>query len=415
MIAYHYPPVAGSSGVQRTLKFSAYLRQFGWEPLVLTVDPRAYEQVTTGQLAEVPVGAAVERAFALDTARHLSLAGRYPRALALPDRWVSWWPMGVWSGLRLIRQHRPSVIMSTFPIATAHLIGKTLARLSGLPWVADFRDGMTDTDYPRDPRTRRRSQRLEAEVVHRCSKAVFTTRGTMARYAARYPALPESRWAVIENGFDEENFLAAERALPARAHSQRPGPLRLVHSGILYPQERDPRPFFEAVRRLKMQGTLSAETVRITLRATGSDGLYAPMLRALDIEDIVSLAASVSYREALQEMLSADGLLLFQAAVCNQQIPAKLYEYMRAGRPIFALTDPSGDTAAVLRSSGTGTLCNIADANDIAAQLTAFLGALGRGETHGAERGAADQHSRLGRTAELARLLDELALSRNQP
>jgi hypothetical protein len=91
MIAFHYPPMRGSSGIQRALKFSQYLPEFGWQPLVLTVNPRAYESVSHDQMCEVSDHVRVARAFALDTARHLSLRGRYPGLLALPDRWISWW------------------------------------------------------------------------------------------------------------------------------------------------------------------------------------------------------------------------------------------------------------------------------------------------------------------------------------
>jgi len=235
--------------------------------------------------------------------------------------------------------------MSTFPIATAHMVGKTLQRLSGLPWVADFRDNMTDPDFPRDPVTWRYNRRLEAQTVRSCTKAVFTTRGALAMYAERYPEIPASRWAIVENGYDEENFLDAGRSLP-HLPSSPAAPLRLVHSGVLYPEERDPLPFFAAVRRLKAAGEISALTLNIALRATASDAHYAPLLKEAGIDDIVTLEPAVSYKAALQEMLTADGLLLFQAAMCNHQIPAKLYEYLRAGRPILALTDAAGDTAA---------------------------------------------------------------------
>jgi len=139
--------------------------------------------------------------FALDTARHLSIGGRYLRPMAIPDRWVSWWPAGVWRGLQIIRQQRPAVIMSTFPIATAHMIALTLRRRSGLPWVADFRDNMTDPGFPRDPLTWRFNRRLEAACVRHCSKSVFTTRGALEMYAERYPEIPASRWSIVENGY----------------------------------------------------------------------------------------------------------------------------------------------------------------------------------------------------------------------
>ena len=88
MIAYHYPPVQGSSGLQRTLKFSKYLPQNGWQPMVLTVHPRAYLKTSNDLLTEIPDATIVKRAFALDTARHLSLFGRYPGILSRPDRWM---------------------------------------------------------------------------------------------------------------------------------------------------------------------------------------------------------------------------------------------------------------------------------------------------------------------------------------
>jgi len=325
---------------------------------------------------------------------------------------VSWWPAAVWRGLAMIRQHRPDVIMSTFPIATAHMVGLTLQRLTGLPWVADFRDNMTDPDYPRDPLTWRFNRWLEGASIRRCTRALFTTRGTLQMYADRYPQMPEDHWAVIENGFDEENFLDAERGLPgppAQALAQSSaGPLTIVHSGVLYPEERDPRPFFAAVKQLKSTGVIDAGSLRIVLRATGNDAHYAPELAAAGIDDIVQLAPPVGYRQALQEMLTADGLLLFQASMCNHQIPAKVYEYMRAGRPILALTDPVGDTANVLESARTGVIADLRSADDIATRLQGFVEQLKAGRAVGTPPERAALHSRRSRTAELARLFESI-------
>jgi glycosyltransferase involved in cell wall biosynthesis len=409
LIAYHYPPVKISSGIQRTLKFSAYLRENGWEPMVLTISPRAYEQTSDDQIAEIPEGMVVERAFGLDTSRHLAIGKRYPGLLAQPDRWVSWLPGAVWRGMSMIRRHRPSVIMSTYPIATAHLIGLSLQRLSGLPWVADFRDLMTEPGYPRDPLTWRIHRRLEAAIIRRCARAVFTTEGARAMYAERYPEKPASNWSVIENGFDDENFRDAESGFDRKPIGQ-PGQLTLIHSGILYPQERNPRPFFAALRALKDSGEIGPARLQVVLRATGSDHIYRPMLTELNLTDIVKLAPTANYREALREMLVADGLLLFQASICNHQVPAKLYEYLRAGRPIFTLTDPIGNTADVLRAAEAMDIVNIADADDITVGLRHFLGRLQDGSATGARREIANLHSRRSRTRELARLLDQIAI-----
>jgi len=373
--------------------------------MILTVSPQAYEQVSDDQMREIPEGMLVERAFALNTAQHLSFGGRYLGWMAQPDRWVSWWPAGVGRGMQMIRRYRPAVIMSTYPIPTAHLIGLTLQRLSGLPWIADCRDSMTEPGYPVDPLTWRSNRRLEKAVVKHAAKVVFTTQGTLEMYAERYPEVPASRWAVVENGYDEENFRDAERGFAAQSLG-RPGQITLIHSGVLYPQERDPRPFFSALQALKKNSEINSGTLRVVLRATGSDDMYRQMLDYYGISDLVELAPSIGYRAALQEMLCADGLLLFQAAMCNHQIPAKLYEYFRAGRPILALTDPVGNTAETLRRAGAMDIVNIADELDIADGLRRFLAGLQGSTLQGVWTEVAELNSRRSRTAELAHLLD---------
>lgn len=406
MIAYHFPPVRVSSGIQRTLKFCTYLREFGWEPLILTVSPSAYEITSPDQLGEIPKDVVVERAWGLDTSRHLAIGGKYLHWMAQPDRWVSWWPAGVWIGMKMISKYRPQAIMSTFPIATALRIGLSLQKRSGLPWVADFRDSMTEPGYPRDPLTWNVHRRLEEQVVKHCAKAVFTTIPTRDMYAERYPEISADRWAVIENGFDEENFRDAENGLSVNPLGEA-GQLTLVHSGILYPKERDPRPFFAAISILKNAGKIDGNSVRIILRATGSDGMYQQMINELRIDDVVHLEPVVPYRDALREMLRADALLLFQGSVCNHQVPAKIYEYYRAGKPILALADPAGISARMLRDVGVQDIVDIADQSAIAQTLENLLDALRRNARSGVARETAALNSRKSRTAELSRILDQ--------
>lgn len=407
IIAFHFPPIRVSSGIQRTLKFCTYLREYGWHPLVLTISPMAYEITSPDQLKEIPDDVIVERALGLDTSRHLAIAGRYLHWMAQPDRWISWWPGAVWTGMRMIERYRPAAIMSTFPVATAHRIALSLQKRSGLPWVADFRDSMTEPGYPQDPSTWRIHRRLEEQVVRHCARALFTTEPTLQMYAERYPEYGAQHWSVIENGYDEENFLDAETDLEL-APLGATGQITLVHSGILYPQERDPKPFFAALATLKRERAIGAHDLQIILRATGNDALYQPMLAELGIDDIVRLEPVVAYREALREMLRADGLLLFQGRVCNHQIPAKIYEYYRAGKPILALVDPQGISARMLRDVAVPDIADIASAEHIANALLGLLSGLKEGRRNGVTKDAAARHSRKSRSAELATLLTQL-------
>ncbi len=407
MIAFHFPPLRGSSGIQRTLKFAQYLPALGWTPLVLSAHPRAYSNKGDDQLRDIPQEVIVRRCFALDTARHLAFKGRYPRFFALPDRWVAWLLGAVPAGLKLIRSCRPEVIWSTHPIATAHLIGYCLHRLSGIPWVADMRDPMTEATYPADPLMRRVWQWIENKAVLNCSKVVCATPGAVKTYQARFPHVPASRFALIENGFDEENFAEAE-AQPALAE-RADAAFVLVHSGVIYPCERDPNPFFQALAGLREQGTISDESFKVVLRATGHDAHVRELIEQYGIGGMVSLAPHVAYRDALQEMITADGLLILQAANCNHQVPAKLYEYLRAGRPILALTDPAGDTAATLRNAGVDTIAPLDSKDAIMQELSRFLDLARNNGAPIASAETVRANSRRARTGVLAALLDEVS------
>ena len=404
LIAYHYPPVKGSSGVQRSLRFSAYLSDYGWDCDVLTVHPRAYERQSDDEIRDIPGGVDVIRAQAFDTKRHLSLFGRYPQALALPDRWMTWRYDGIRRGRRLLKQRQYDVIWSTFPISTAHRIGLALAEDSGLPWVADCRDSMSEPGYPREPAVFESVRALEQQIVRQASAVTFTTPGARRMYAERYPELPEDRWRVIENGFDEQAFDGLDEGHAAPVAG---APLTVVHAGLLYPRERDPRPFFAALGELKREGFFTQQPVRVILRATGHDELYRESLTDLDIADIVTLEPGVPYRDALQEMLKADGLLIFQSSGCNHQIPAKAYEYLRAGRPILSLTDSAGDTAQLLQRNGQSAMADLLDKDDIKSAIRAFVPGLRASE--GATDTDVSRYSRRGQTAHLAALFDELS------
>lgn len=404
MVAYHFPPLAGSSGIQRTLRFVQQLPAFGWNPVVLTAHPRAYERTSEDLLADVPAGVEVVRAAAWDTARHLSLGGRYIGAMARPDRWMSWRFDGVRKGLDLIRRHRPAAIWSTYPIATAHVIGAALQHRTNLPWIADFRDPMAQEGYPADPLTWQAYRRIEENALLNAAASVFTTPGAAAEYRRRYPSGAD-RIRVIENGYDEETF---ERSGQLQASGPLvPGALTLLHSGVVYPSERDPTQLMQALAQLHALGAITPQRLRIRFRAAVADGLLRELAAAHGVTEYIELAPAVPYREALAEMLRADGLLLMQASNCNAQIPAKIYEYLRAGRPIVGLTDATGDTAGALRAAGVSENADLARPDEIAALLARFMQDPGSA----ALRPAPDRvalASRRHRASELAALFDTL-------
>lgn len=399
MIAYHYPPLQGGSGILRTQGFVRHLPKHGWQPLLLCPTPDAYGQ--TGELDQ-DTSNTVHRSLALDAGRHLAIRGHYPRWLALPDRWSSWWFSAVPAGLRMIKKYKPDAIWSTYPIATTHLIALTLQKLSGLPWIADQRDPMlddsdSDAPYPADRRLYRVHHWIEQRIAARSAAIVCTTPGAVSMHRRR---LAHERCVLIENGHDEEDYSGASTL------GSRPGQrFLLLHSGVIYPSERDPQPLFEALANLRQQGVLAPHNFQLLLRATGHDAWLATLLVKYGVSDLVTLAPLQMHAAALAEMQAAHGLLLLQAANCNSQIPAKLYEYLRCRRPVLALTDLAGDSAAKLRQCGIGTIGQLASASDCARALMHFMTLVRQGQAPLASLESIALQSRSARAGALAELL----------
>ncbi|MCK0510764.1 glycosyltransferase [Aromatoleum buckelii] len=403
MVAFHFPPIKGSSGIQRTLRFVRYLPEFGWEPIVLTVDPRAYLGTGNDQLRDIPPGTTVIRTRAWDAARHFAIGKCYPQVLARPDRWMSWWLSAVPAGLAMIRKYRPHALWSTYPLATAHRIGHTLQRLSGVPWVADFRDPMAQDGYPEDPSVWRSFERIERTGIARAAFSTFTTPSALRDYQLRYPARA-THMSLLENGYDEETFEGTHSGSPLDADR-----VTLLHSGIVYPSERDPTALFAALKELKHTDKSTFDRLRIRFRAPVHKGLIQQLATDNHVAEAIEILPPIAYRDALSEMVRADGLLILQAANCNAQVPAKLYEYLRARRPILALTDPAGDTARIARNAGIEAIAPLDDADAIGDLLRRFVGDrhCGTLPNETAIAGA----SRRERTRELALLLERAALA----
>ena len=178
----------------------------------------------------------------------------------------------------------------------------------------------------------------------------------------------------------------------------------LVHSGIVYPSERDPSHLFAALRSLRDAGRINADTLLLRFRAPGHEYHVRELAVRFGVMDLIEIAPPLPYREALLEMTSADGLVVLQAANCDQQIPAKLYEYLRAGRAILGLA--TGDTANVLLAAGVPYVAALDDAKVIAAVIERFVADLESGRVSLPNPDFVRGASRRERTQELALLLD---------
>ncbi len=409
IFAYYFPPCAGP-GVRRSVRFVSGLRQHGIEPIVVTARENIYELsdeygVDRAGLDELPSDLRIERTEGgtLFRTRRLLMKSKLMRAaqaLAYPlfwERQAPWVPSAIARGVKLIREIKPDVIYtSTGPFCT-NLIGWALHEWTGVPWVTDYRDLWTGSWLKWWPtRVHFELERaVERACLRRASAVVANTPEAARQIAREFPSTDRSKIAVITHGWDELDdiepagadgrvvFLHTgsldDRASPPHRESGWKGIVRrFVRDRIEYRRpEYDLsthglRHLFGALVRLRNTSPDVASRVRLRLVGGGVHPSWQGEAARLGIADLVEFVGPVPFRESRARQASADALLLTTVSRHDgrpvPRVNAKIYEYMKAERPILALTDP-GDVADFVRKSGLGTVVAPRDEAAIAVEI----------------------------------------------
>ena len=400
VLAYYFPPVGGA-GVQRTLKFVKHLALLGWDATVVSTRSRAYGARDACLVDEIPASTRVVRTAALPLARYLGYALhrlrlRRLRAFALwPDGGLGWMPFALVATLRAARRDRPDVLFSTSSPYGAHLVALAVRRLTGLPWVADFRDEWSANPHlASQPRLLARlSERAERAIARGASRIVV---------AADYFRLAgvdadDPRRVEIVNGVDEDDLPTADAAPPPNDR------FVLAHVGTLY-DLRDPTPALRALSALAARGAIDGS--RVEVRLVGNVWLphFAPPdgLR-------VEVTGYVGHRRAVAEMHAATVLLLYVPAI-DLAPSGKLFEYLASGRPVLCLARADNLASRLVREWDAGAA---ADPGDAAAVEEAVLELWRRWEADGLpdrediRARVLERYSRHAGAARLAEVLEE--------
>lgn len=356
MLAYLFPPLGGA-GVQRTLKFVRYLEPLGWDATVVSTRSRHYPARDLSLLEEVPASTRVIRTPALPLLRWLSLVPYRLRLMRLfayltwPDGGLGWLPFALPAALRAARRERPDAIYSTSTPQAGHLAALVVNRLTGIPWVADFRDEWAADAFRADQpgALARLSARLERAITRRAARVV------VAGEYFRLEGLEPGRRVVIVNGVDEADLPEGVRP-PAETFV-------LAHVGTIY-GPRDPSPALRALAALVERGEIDGE--RVLVRLVGSMWLqgFAPP-SGIRVEQ----TGYVDHARAVEEMCAATALLLYVPG--SSLAPSgKLFEYLASGRPVLCLAHPDNLASRLVQEWDAGV---VADPHDQEAIERALL------------------------------------------
>lgn len=388
-IAYLFPPVAGG-GVQRSSKFVKYLPQFDWEPIVLTVK-EPYDFYSDDDLFnEVKENCKIYRTFSIEPMKwvrkiikrtsqiriELNNTGELrvkkslkPQFLVklktyflIPDNEILWLPFAVWRGWRIIKKEKPLVIYSTASPFTDHLIALILKKLTRIPWVADFRDFWVDrANFPQNKFRLFIDRKLEAIVFKNADHIITATPLMTEHFSKLYP---DAKFTTITNGYDEDDFLRIENLQTPENE------FRITYTGI-FNKEQDPQKIFQAVKNLIIKNNEFQN--RINLRFIGQldnpgDFENINSLKGLGLDKYSEIISYQPHQKVIEEMCKASVLLLLVGEYPKSAgiFTGKLFEYLRAKKPILAVVHPAGVAAEIVRKTNSGIVVSHANVDEIA-------------------------------------------------
>lgn len=360
IVSWYFPP-ANDVAALRTGAIAGYLAERGNDVFVVTAARRSTDESLAVPL---PANHVIRtRWFDVDTMRlaHTAappsgrqtefgrkrLAGLRRRATSiysnlihLPDRQIGWYRPALAAASALVRRESIEVVYASGPPFTTHLVAKAVASKSGIPWVAEYRDGWSGDFYKPRPRWRQRlDQHIETRTVKSAAAIVAVTEPWAEYYRSRY-AKPT---AAICNGFDEHEL----PRLPPEAAPD--SPVKIAYFGILYSGLRDPSPLYEAIRLSK----LSPFELEVNFYGP-SESEVRPFTRRFGVDGHVKVRARVSHADSLRIQRQSDVLLLLQAPDDPRNVPAKLYEYIGSERPILGIGLDSGVPARLISERQAG-------------------------------------------------------------
>jgi glycosyltransferase involved in cell wall biosynthesis len=425
IIAHDFPPHGGGS-VMRVLKFVKYLPQFGWRPIVLTVQPEYYRLLDESLLAEVPSEAVVVRTSSLqakgrsqqqvlDTfhgspqlAQSLLRKLRrwlYDLFLVHQDEDFLWLPSAWKTAHRLLAEQPVEVILTSSPPHCAQWLGLALKRAYRLPWVVDLRDGWLDNAMfrPRFPPRRWVEQKMEQAVMHSADRVLMATDPIRDGLVRSHPSLA-TKSLVLTNGFDPADFSGHA---PASANHT----FDIVYVGSAGGTRRPVEPLFRAIAQLLRQ----VPDLNQILRVRFVGGLGPTEMQQAEANGLSSLVCSigpVAHREAIQAMLDADLLLVISSDAEGGQdvLTGKVFEYIAAERPILALAPHDAALSRLVRSAGIGYSASPFDVDQIGVTIRRLYERFRAGTLdHAPDPNFKNQFNRIEQTHTLAQVLAEVA------
>ena len=284
--------------------------------------------------------------------------------LLVPDQAILWLPLAIVKAFWLIKYHGISIILTTSPPNSSHLLGLIIKKIANVKWVADFRDPWFGPWFAIDESNIFYNHRFKIEkwmekiVISSADRIITVSKGDRINLEKIFLKIGRSKFHVITNGYDQDDFTSVDYRPISNSK------FVLTHMGYLYEQSADD--FFDAVESLLDENDELKKNIEIRFVGHISES-YKKRITKSSFASNFSLVGQLKHRDALQNIMYSDALLVLLGGnfFHKAEIPGKIFEYLASNKIILAITQKDGDTAKILIESGLGVIVEPGDSNSI--------------------------------------------------
>jgi glycosyltransferase involved in cell wall biosynthesis len=424
IVTYYWIP-SGGAGVQRWVKFTKYLREFGWEPIIYTPENPEYPSIDHSFEKDIPSDITVLKTPIWEPYNvYRNLTGKKNEAInagfisenkkqgwkdklsiwirgnfLLPDPRRFWIKPSVIYLTDYLKKNPVDALITTGPPHSMHMIGLGLkTNIPALHWVADFRDPWTNIDFYKDLNLTRIADkihhRLERKIVRSADQVVVVSNDMKQEYELLKPRKID----VISNGYDEEDNQKGIVLLDEK--------FTISHIGTLN-VARNPKTVWKVLNELCNENPEFKTDLQIQLVGK-VDFTVLEDIRMLGLQDRLLKIDYLSHSEAIAKQRSSQVLLLLINNSENAKgiLTGKFYEYLAAKRPILGVGPTDGDAAEVLHETGGGVMVDFTDEQAMKQSILDYYTRY-KSNTLNVQTGSVEKYSRRSLTKEMVALLNE--------
>lgn len=391
LISSIFPPSWGA-GVHRVAKLYKYLPNFGYLPFVLTTKEDSYgvidrsidEIFNQGRIMRLRVinwrnfskkigfQSANKKWIPRQMASRkklLQITGFLSRLytlLSIPDDRVLWIPFAILKGYRTLRRYRIGMLYSTSPHNSCHVVALFLHRLTGIPWISDFRDPWVGNPFlSSKPRIHTLIENvLETQVIRYSSKVVSISKPITRELKKRHPDVSSSKFNVLPNSFDPDDFV------DIREDKDLLRKFTISHAGTFY-GERSPGSFLRAL--IELFERKPSWRNRIEVFFIGSFVKDQEVMVLIDsLKDVVRFIDHLPYRRMLS-LLVKSSLVLLIPGPGEGTVTGKVFDYLGLKKPIFLLSQGNTVLENILRETKSGFILPYGSIESIVESLTSLI------------------------------------------